>query len=33
VGFLVLTDRLTSLNNYFAFMTRIVAAAEKHLLY
>lgn len=33
VGLLVLTDRLTSLNNYFAFMTRIVAAAEKHLLY
>jgi cytochrome c-type biogenesis protein len=33
VGFLVLTDRLTSLNHYFAFMTRIVTAAEKHLLY
>ncbi len=33
VGFLVLTDRLTSLNNYFAFMTRVVAAAEKRLLY
>jgi cytochrome c-type biogenesis protein len=32
VGVLVLTDRLTSLNNYFAFMTRIVTAAEKHLL-
>ena len=33
VGLLVLTDRLTSLNGYFGFMTRIVAAAEKHLLY
>lgn len=33
VGVLVLTDKLTSLNNYFAFMTRVVAAAEKHLLY
>ena len=32
VGVLVLTDRMTSLNNYFAFMTRIVTAAEKHLL-
>ena len=32
VGFLVLTDRMTSLNNYFAFMTRIVTAAEQHLL-
>ena len=32
VGFLVLTDRLTSLNNYFAFMTKIVTAAERHLL-
>lgn len=33
VGLLVLTDRLTSLNGYFGFMNRIVAAAEKHLLY
>jgi cytochrome c-type biogenesis protein len=33
VGFLVLTDRMTSLNNYFAFMSRVVTAAEKHLLY
>jgi len=33
VGLLVLTDRLTTLNNYFAFMARIVTAAEKHLLY
>ncbi len=32
VGVLVLTDRLTTLNNYFAFMTRFVTAAEKHLL-
>jgi cytochrome c-type biogenesis protein len=32
VGVLVLTDRLTSLNNYFAFMTKIVTAAERHLL-
>ncbi len=33
VGFLVLTDRMTSLNNYFAFMSRVVTAAERHLLY
>lgn len=33
VGLLVLTDRLTSLNGYFGFMTRIVAAAERQLLY
>jgi len=32
VGVLVLTDRLTVLNNYFSFMTRIVMSAEQQFL-
>lgn len=32
VGLLVVTDRLSSLNSYFAFLTRFILAAEQALL-